>query len=104
MNMNEVTKQDFENLTAAVVEGFAAIHQRFEEVDERFNKIDERFNKVETTLDQHGTMIDHIAGRVDDLWTEAGAQTVANRRFEARLDRLELQMGLGPISEDAIAA
>jgi len=88
--MDAATKQDIENLTTAVVEGLQAMHERFEEIDE--------------TLTQHGQLIDHIAGRVDDLWVEAGAQTQANRRFEARIERLEQQLGLSPITEDMIAA
>ena len=88
--MDAATKQDIENLTTAVVEGFQAMHQRFEE--------------IEDTQKKHGEMIDHIAGRVDDLWVEAGAQTQANRRFETRIDRLEKHLGLSPLEEDLIAA
>lgn len=88
--MEAATKDDIENLTAAVVEGFQAMHQRFEEIEDVQKK--------------HGEVIDHIAGRVDDLWVEAGAQTQANRRMEIRIDRLEQHLGLSPITEDMIAA
>lgn len=89
MFMSEITKQDLQDLTAAMVEGFDAMQQRFEEVD--------------ATLEQHGKMIDHIAGRVDDLWVEAGAQTEANRRFETRIARIESHLGLTDL-EEPIAA
>ncbi|MDB4020157.1 hypothetical protein N9491_06045 [Planktomarina temperata] len=94
--MNEITKQDLESLTSAMVNGFQSMHDRLDDANQRLTNIEE-------TLGKHGEMIDHIAGRADDLWVEAGAQTQANRRFEARIARLETQMGLSPI-EDMIAA
>lgn len=95
--MTDITKQDLNDLTKAMVGGFEALHQRFEDVDERLTRI-------EGTQAKHGDMIDHIAGRVDDLWIEAGAQTQANRRYEIRIERLEKHLGLCPIEEDMIAA
>lgn len=95
--MTDITKQDLNDLTEAMVGGFEALHQRFEEVDERLTRMEE-------TQTKYSDMIDHIAGRVDGLWVEAGAQTQANRRFETRIDRLEKHLGLSPIVEDLIAA
>lgn len=95
--MTDITKQDMEALTTAMIEGFQNMQDQFVEVRDRFDS-------VEHTLRGHGEMIDHIAGRVDDLWIEAGAQTQANRRMVARIDRLEQHLGLSPADEELIAA
>lgn len=95
--MTDITRKDFEDLTSAMVDGFQGLHNRLDGMDERMDAFEDTQNK-------HSEMLDHIAGRVDDLWVEAGAQTQANRRFEARLDRLEQQLGLSAMTDDMIAA
>lgn len=109
--MTDITKKDFEDLTSAMVEGFQGLHNRMDGIDNRldgmdasFDRMDERMDRFEETQNKHSEMLDHIAGRVDALWVEAGAQTQANRRFEARLDRLEQQLGLPAMTDDMIAA
>lgn len=109
--MTGITKKDFQDLTSAMVEGFRSIDKRFDDIDSRldnmnnrFDGMDERMDRCEDVQNKHSEMLDHIAGRVDALWVEAGAQTQANRRFEARLHRLEAQLNLPAFNDEMIAA
>lgn len=91
--MSEITKQDLQDLTSAMVEGFQHVHDRFDGVDERLTNLENRQEKFEDLLD-------HIAGRVDDLWTENGSQVITNRRYETRISRIEAHLGLGSYAEE----
>jgi septation ring formation regulator EzrA len=112
--MTEITKKDFQQLTSAMVEGFQNIYERFDGVDERFASMDERFSSMDRRFDgiderldglekrqgKFEEVLDHIAGRVDDLWTENAAQTISNRQFEVRISRIEEHLGLAAFPEE----
>ncbi len=91
--MTDITKQDLQDLTNAMVEGF-------QQVNDRFDGIDARLAKLKNHQDKSADVLDHIAGRVDDLWTENGSQVITNRRYETRISRIEAHLGLGSYAEE----
>lgn len=102
--MNDITKQDIEDLTKAMVGGFEAIHDRFEGINTRFDDVEQELSELKTTSLAHSDPLDHIAKKVDDLWTENAAQTIHNRRMEVRIRRVEEHLGLFEEHEEMIAA
>ncbi len=88
--MTDLRKEDIDELTAAMAEGFKLIH--------------EELDTIKTTQYKHGEIFDHMAGRLDALWTENAAQTIHNRRVDVRISRLEEHLGIAPTDEILIAA
>jgi len=101
--MTEVTRQDIENLTAAMVEGFQAMHSRFEEYDERAETAENRAIGMEKNLKEirqdvdylrqqgtvHSRALDRIAKSIEHFEVEGSAGTIQLRRAEKRIDVVE---------------
>ncbi len=78
--MSDITKEDLEELARATRGGFQAVQDQLE------GAAIERTQIIE--------VLDRIAGRVDGLWTENGAQASTNRRIQLRVERIETHLGL----------